>query len=68
MTTMATRTSQISIFDNENNSFARLARAFFICDISQTFSFFPRRGMTCFAVVWRTRAYDDKSSILSSYF
>ena len=28
-TTPATRTSQICIFDNENNSFARFARAFF---------------------------------------
>ena len=24
--------------------------------------------MTCFAVVWTTRAYDDKCSILSSYY
>ena len=36
-------------------------------DISQTFSFFPRREMTCFAVVWTTWAYDDKCSILSFY-
>ena len=35
-------------------------------DISQTFSFFLRREMTCFAVVWTTWAYDDKCSILSS--
>ena len=32
-----------------------------------TFSFFLRREMTCFAVVWTTLAYDDKCSILSSY-
>ena len=29
-------------------------------DISQTFSFFLRREMTCFAVVWTTWSYDDK--------
>ena len=34
--------------------------------ISQTFWFFPRREMTCFAVVWTTWACDDKSAILSS--
>ena len=39
----------------------------FIFDITQTFSFFLRREMTCFAVVWTTSAYDDKCSILSSY-
>ena len=33
--------------------------------ISQTFSFFPRREMTCFAVVWTTWAYDDKFLIFS---
>ena len=37
-------------------------------DILKTFSFFLRREMTCFAVVWTTWAYDDKCSILSSYF
>ena len=52
-------------FDNENNSFARFTRAFFIFDILQTLSFFPRHEMTCFAVVWRTLADDDKVSILS---
>ena len=36
-------------------------------DILKTFSFFLRREMTCFAVVWTTSAYDDKCSILSSY-
>ena len=36
-------------------------------DILKTFSFFLRRQMTCFAVVWTTWAYDDKCSILSSY-
>ena len=37
--------------------------------ISQTFWFFLRRQMTCFAVVWATWAYDhdDKCSILSCY-
>ena len=33
----------------------------------QTFSFFLRREMTCFAAVWTTLAYDDKWSILSAY-
>ena len=36
-------------------------------DILKTFLFFPRREMTCFAVVWTTWTYDDKCSILSSY-
>ena len=49
----------------KNNTFARFARTVFIFDISQTFSFFLRREMTCFGVVWTTRAYDDKCSILS---
>ena len=31
-----------------------------IFNISQTFSFFPRREMTCFAVVSKTRADNDK--------
>ena len=51
----------------KNNSFARFARAVFIFDISLMFSFFLRREMTCFAVVWTTWPYDDKCSILSSY-
>ena len=38
----------------KNNSSARFARAVFIFDISQTFSFFLRRERTCFAVVWTT--------------
>ena len=38
----------------KNNSFARFARAVFIFDISQTFSFFLRCEMICFAVVWMT--------------
>ena len=38
----------------KNNSFARFASEVFIFDISQTFSFFLRREMTCFAVVWTT--------------
>ena len=40
---------------------------FLFLDIWQTFSFFPRREITCFAVVWTTWAYDDQCSILSSY-
>ena len=36
-------------------------------DILKTFSFFLRREITCFAVVWTTWAYDDKCSILFSY-
>ena len=36
-------------------------------DILKTFSFFLRREMTCFVVVWTTRTYDDNCSILSSY-
>ena len=32
-------------------------------DILQTFSFFLRREMTSFAVVWTTWAYDDKSLV-----
>ena len=51
----------------KNNSFARFARAVFIFDISQTFSFFLRREMTCVAVVWTTWAYVDKCLILYSY-
>jgi len=38
----------------KNNSFARCPRAVFIFDISQTFSFFLRREMICFAGVWTT--------------
>ena len=38
----------------KNNSCARFARAVFIFDISQTFSFFLQREMTCFGVVWTT--------------
>ena len=51
----------------KSNRFARFARAFLICDVSQTSSFFQRRERTCFAAVWTTWAYNDKSSILSSY-
>ena len=36
-------------------------------DILKTSSFFLRREMTYFAVVWTTLAYDDKCSNLSSY-
>ena len=38
----------------KNNRFARFARAFFIFGHPQTFSFFLRREMTCFAVVRTT--------------
>ena len=48
----------------KNNSFAPFARAIFIFNI---FSFFPRREITYFAVVWKTRADDYKCSISSSY-
>ena len=34
-------------------------------DILKTFSFFLRREMTCFAVVWTMWAYDDERSILT---
>ena len=40
---------------------------FSFLDIPQTFSFFLRREMTCFAVLRTTWAHDDKCSILSSY-
>ena len=36
-------------------------------DSSKTYSFFLRREMTCFAVVRTAWAYDNKSSVLSSY-
>ena len=39
---------------NKNSGFSRFARAFSYLEISQAFSFFPRREMTCFAVVWIT--------------
>ena len=51
----------------KNSIFARFARAFFIFWHFETSSFFLRREMTCFAVVWTTWAYDDKCSILSFY-
>ena len=51
----------------KNSIFARFARAFFIFDISLTFSFFLRREMTCFAVVWTRCADDNKCSIFSTY-
>ena len=38
---------------------------FSFLDILQTFSFFLRRGFTCFAVVRTTWAHDNKFSILS---
>ena len=57
----ATGTSQIGIW---TIVFARFSRAFF--DVSQAFSFFLRREMTCFAVVRTTWACDNKVSILPS--
>ena len=51
----------------KNSIFARFARDFFILWYFEMFSFFLRREMTCFAVVWTTWTYDDKCSILSSY-
>ena len=68
----------MSIFDDEKQQFRALCTYFFpFLDISQTivsstnyaqtFSFFPRRNMTCFAVVWTTWECDDRRSILSSY-
>ena len=58
---------KFAYFTMKNSIFARFARAFFIFDILETFSFFLRREMTCFAVVWTTWAYDEKCSILSSF-
>ena len=65
-TTTATKTPQICIFDYEVFLHA-LHVHFSSFHILKTFSFFLRREMTCFAVVWTTSAYDDKCSILSSY-
>ena len=45
----------------KNNGFARFARAFFsFLDISQTFLFFPRREMTCFADLFCGRLADTE--------
>ena len=49
----------------KNNIFARFARAVYIFWHFEAFSFFLRREMTCFAVVWTMLAYDVKCSILS---
>ena len=40
---------------------------FSFLNILQTFSLFPQREMTCFAVVWTTRAIGAKCSDLSSH-
>ena len=56
----ATKTPQICIFDNQKQYSHALHVHFPFFDILQTFSFFLRREMTCFAVVWTTWAYDDK--------
>ena len=54
-TTVNKKRSNFADLTMKNNSFTCLARAFFLfLDISLTFSFFPRREMTCFAVVWTT--------------
>ena len=45
----------------KNNSFACLARVFSLLEISQTFSFFPRREMTCSAIAQMAQALDNKS-------
>ena len=58
------RTKHIPILKTTENLFTVVQFSFF--DILKTFSFFLRREMTCFAVVWTTWAYDDKCSILSS--
>ena len=54
----------------KSNSFARFPRALFMFGYFEdvTFSFFPRRGVTCFAVMWAMWAYDVNFSILRSYF
>ena len=49
---METRTSQISIFDNEKQLFCDLCKHIFhVWIFAQTFLFFPRCEMACFAVV-----------------
>ena len=63
----ATRTSKFAYLIMKNNNFARFVRAFFIFEISQTFSSFPRHEMSCFAVLWTTGKFDDKCSVLSSF-
>ena len=68
MTTTAIRTSQICISEWKTIVLHALHVHFSFLDTSQTFSFFPRREMTCFAVVWTTWASDDKCSNLCSYF
>ena len=59
---------KICIFDNETVFLHALHMQFSSFDILKTFSFFLRREMTCFVVLWATLTYDNKCSILSSYF
>ena len=56
-----------TVFDDEKQYCCTLCtHVHLLCfDILKTFSFFLRRGMACFEVVWRTWAYDEKRSILS---
>ena len=54
-TTAATRTSQICIFNSiKTVVFHALNVHFSLLDILETFSFFLRREMTCFAGAWTT--------------
>ena len=59
------RTKRIPVLKTTETLFTVVQFSFF--DILKTFSFFLRREMTCFAVVWTTWAYDDKWSTLSSH-
>ena len=52
---MTTKPPQICIFDNEQQYFCTLCTCTF--HLLKTFSFFLRREMSCFAVVWTTWAY-----------
>lgn len=47
--------SQICIFNDEEQNFRTLGKRV----IPQSFSFFPRRELTCFAVVWMTWTISD---------
>jgi len=50
----------------KNNSFARFARAFFILKHFADILDLSTTKITCFAVVWTRRAYDDKFCLLIS--
>lgn len=63
-TTMATRTSQICMLNNETQQFCTLRfleRAFPFSHITHSFSLIPRHEMNCLVVlaVWTMRALDD---------